>query len=266
MVPFVLLLLTIGLVVVGAIALVFGFVQDSPGPIYISIACSVLAGVVLFVFSRMSRQPAGAAAGSSGATPSPSFSAEEAGEPTQAIAATPAAGEWSDEGEFPIADYDELLVTEIVPLLSELELDELDLVREREQSGKARSSILRRVDALIAEREAEAPAEDEIGDDLAVAGALDDVAGDDDDELFPIEDYDDLRVNEIVPLLPELYDDELEVVAERERQGANRATILNRIEELLSESEEPAPAPVKKTAAKKATATGRSTTRAAAKG
>ena len=65
--------------------------------------------------------------------------------------------------------------------------------------------------------------------------------------MFPIEDYDDLRVNEIMPLLPELYDDELEMVAERERDGANRATILNRIAELLGE-EEPAAAPAKKSA------------------
>ena len=255
-----LLLLTIGLVVVGAIALIIGFVQDATGPIYISIACSVLAGVVLFVFSRMSRQPATAAAGGGAETAATPAFAEP--EPTQAMATTTVGGdEWSDDGDFPIADYDELLVTEIVPLLSELEIDELEMVREREQSGKARSSIMRRVDALIAEREAEGPADAEEEPEyeeepVSVAAGADDA----DEEPFPIEDYDELRVNEIIPLLPELYDDELEIVAERERAGANRASIMNRIEELLAEAgiELPPPrkkAPAKKTAAKKATAT-----------
>ena len=46
-----------------------------------------------------------------------------------------------------------------------------------------------------------------------------DVEVDDDDELFPIADYDDLRANQILPLLPELDDDELALVAERERSG-----------------------------------------------
>ena len=57
----VLLLLTIGLVVVGAVALVIGFVTGNQPPIFISIACSVLAGFVLVVFSRMSRRQAGPA-------------------------------------------------------------------------------------------------------------------------------------------------------------------------------------------------------------
>jgi hypothetical protein len=87
-----------------------------------------------------------------------------------------------------------------------------------------------------------------------------DLGDDEDDLMFPIEDYDDLRVSEILPLLPELYDDELELVAERERGGAARSSILNRIDELLGGGA-PAPAPKKaapkraapkKTAAKKA--------------
>jgi hypothetical protein len=49
-----------------------------------------------------------------------------------------------------------------------------------------------------------------------------------------IEDYDDLRVSEILPLLPELYDDELEVVRDIETNGANRASILNEITRLLT--------------------------------
>jgi hypothetical protein len=73
----------------------------------------------------------------------------------------------------------------------------------------------------------------------------------DDDGYFPIEDYDDLRASEILPLLPELDDDELVMVQERERSGAARSSVLNRIENLLPASSatavvpavEPAPEP-----------------------
>lgn len=49
---------------------------------------------------------------------------------------------------------------------------------------------------------------------------------------FPIRDYDTLEVSEILPVLPELYDDELELVEQRERAGKQRAPILDRIDEL----------------------------------
>ena len=52
------------------------------------------------------------------------------------------------------------------------------------------------------------------------------------DVEFPIADYDDLTVAEIMPLLPQLYSDELGVVAERERNGKNRSSILARLDEL----------------------------------
>ncbi|MDP8987554.1 MAG: hypothetical protein M3N11_04310, partial [Actinomycetota bacterium] len=43
----------------------------------------------------------------------------------------------------------------------------------------------------------------------------------------------------ILPLLPELYDDELDVVEDRERATKNRAAILNRLAELREEPLEP---------------------------
>jgi hypothetical protein len=147
----VLLLLTIGLVLVGAVALVIGFVSQNTVPIYISIACSVDAGLVLLVFSRMNRRqgiPATAAVGGASTGPATTeYVLEEA-----RTAARPAAAAASDDG-FPIEDYDQLLVSEIVPLLPELDLEELDQVRAREEDGKARASILRRIDALAGELE-----------------------------------------------------------------------------------------------------------------
>lgn len=56
-----------------------------------------------------------------------------------------------------------------------------------------------------------------------------------------IVDYDHLRVSEILPLLPELYDDELEVVRDHESGEAARQQILDKITELLGSAPVPAP-------------------------
>jgi hypothetical protein len=54
-----------------------------------------------------------------------------------------------------------------------------------------------------------------------------------DDELeFPIADYDELTEDEIMPLLPQLYPEELDIVEERERAGQSRASILGKLAEL----------------------------------
>jgi hypothetical protein len=58
-----------------------------------------------------------------------------------------------------------------------------------------------------------------------------------DDYPFPIEDYEYLSVAEIVPLLPELDDQELVEVLLYEQAGANRVGILNRIDALLDGDE-----------------------------
>lgn len=259
-----LLLLTIALVLVGAVSLVIGFVGGEQLPIFISIACSLLAGGVLVVFSRMSRRQ-GAPATSGGPAPlgdeaAPATARQEAVSDAEVEEAVnepePAAASRGREfaaDEFPIEDYDELLVSEILPLLAELDVDELEVVREREQSGKARATLLRRIEQL-AEGEAEGEPTVATPSFAARATAVDEeeeLVDGEDELMFPIEDYDDLRVSEILPLLPELYDDELELVAEREREGSNRASILNRIDDLLGGEPEPAPAP-KRAAPKKA--------------
>jgi hypothetical protein len=235
----VVLLVTIGLVIVSAVTLLLGFAQDTVGLIYVSIGCSVAAAVILIIAGRS----AGAARVTTAAGPAP---LEDAA---------------LDTG-FPIANYDELLVTEVVPLLAGLSASELAVVRSREESGKARASVLRRIDTEIEAREAPplgAPLDDMVDEPTLaappVSARLDDEADElipasVDEEPFPIEDYDDLRAGEILPLLPQLYADELERVADHERATANRGAILERIEELLA----PTPAPAKKTAAKKTTA------------
>ena len=248
------LLVTIGLVIISAVTLVVGFIQDSVGWIYASIGCSIAAAVILIISARTGRA---APVGSVGGPSTLDYSAEET---------------IVGDASFPISDYDELLVTEIIPLLAALDAVELEQVRAREQAGKARTSVLRRIDAELDER-ASAPAVGPVTEAMLVeeepslADAL--VTSDNggaglefDDEPFPIEDYDDLRVGEVLPLLPQLYADELDLVAARERAGAGRAAVLDRIAELLEGDEAtmaidvvddvPAgSAPAKKSAAKK---------------
>ena len=263
-----LLLVTIGLVLVGFVSLVIGFVSDALEPIYVSIACSILAALVLVWFSRVTRRQAQVAmaggAGPGGAETSGAMhdtvdgdaalgtgddELEPAGEPTLAVpAAARAVGE-----DFPIEDYDDLRVNDVLPLLDELDDDELVQVRQHEQAGRGRTTVLNRIAELLA---ASPDADVDEGDDLDVLEEdLDDdgeptFVGAGDDEAFPIADYDDLRANEVLPLLPELDDDELRDVRERETAGRGRTMILRRVDELLGET----PAPARRTAKKAAPA------------
>jgi hypothetical protein len=50
---------------------------------------------------------------------------------------------------FPIEDYDELTAAEILSVLSLLDLEELEQVRDHEQEGAARTTVLRRIDQRI---------------------------------------------------------------------------------------------------------------------
>ncbi|HVL03629.1 MAG TPA: hypothetical protein VM386_04245, partial [Acidimicrobiales bacterium] len=172
-----------------------------------------------------------------------------------------------EEEFFPIEDYDDLTVGEILPLLPELYDDELDVVEDRERATKNRAVILNRlaelrdaaepepdaVPAMVDEEEAEWEVPGEGWEDRAPA--TEDVEAEED--VFPIADYDRLRVSEIRAVLPELSEDELEEVRSAERRGANRITVLAAIDrELGVEVAVPAKkvAPAKKAPAKKAVA------------
>ncbi len=300
-----LVLVSFGLVLLATILLVVGLLNDDGLTlIYLSIAASAAAAVVLYVAFRKAKPQAGADASAAptpladdiAPTPIDETAAVPVVEAEQPPAAPPVApapepstaagsvdadedwmadADWEDEGvvDFPIADYDDLTVAEIMPLLPQLYSDEIDDVIAREQSGKNRSTILQRLEELkqtgteadAAEAAAEAEA---AGDAVAPAPApsptpapapstapaaslLDD---EDDAYFFPIADYDALSVAQITPLLPQLEADELEEVREREVSGAGRKTILGEIDRLLGGA--PAPAPTKapaKAPAKKAT-------------
>ena len=275
-----LLLVTVLLVVVGAISLGIGFVQSETVPIFVSIGCSIVAGALLLIFTRMTAktQKSDSSSGSPEAVPATEGtgflgrpSSEETFGGSAAVARyaddddEPAIDDPGDDpgddpsnnDDFPIDRYDSRRVGEILPLLAELDVDELDVVREREERGKGRATVLARIDQLIEQLEAEdsdeaehrfdAPPDDEF-DDAAARPASPPVrvaALPMDDDYFPIEDYDDLRASEILPLLPELDDDELDMVRERERTGSARASILHRVDALLDvESADAGPGPV----------------------
>ncbi|HZI36815.1 MAG TPA: hypothetical protein VFF24_00810, partial [Acidimicrobiia bacterium] len=147
------LLVSFLLVIVATIFLLSGlFLTKDLALIFISIACSALAGIVLVVAVMKSRpRPTAVEADDgSGVTPAPANVAAEA--PAER---RPAARK-ADTGGFPIPDYDSLEVVEVLPLLGDLEPAELELVRQREASSRAHPWILARVDALL---EAEADAD-----------------------------------------------------------------------------------------------------------
>jgi hypothetical protein len=297
-------LLSFLLVLAAAVTLVIGLLNGGLGLIYLSIACSLGAGIVLALAVVRSRPRAVPALGG----PAPIAGGWGDEEPTavssRSVRRQEAAPTWGgqatapafDETTFPIAGYDGLKVTDILPLLPELEQDELELVRGHEAGAKNRSRILGRIEMLTAEASWDAPAEDWepeaaparaersatraatsrraaatiVEGDLDVADdgdfdEYDDAAGDDEDEfdddtfdddfeddVFPIADYDELKVGEIMPLLPELDDDELDMVRDREARGQARAMIISRIDRLHGG---PPAAPAKRTTAAKKTTT-----------
>jgi len=160
-----------------------------------------------------------------------SWSADEGGEEASSPGAWSqetwsqgASSPYADAGSdavFPIADYDELTVSEVMPLLGELVPDEYDVVRQRELATRGRSTILRRLNEL--------QTRDALLSGVATGGIDASPEAYAEADMFPIADYDDLRAAEILPLLRQLDPEELEVVRRREEAGAARSTVLKRI-------------------------------------
>ena len=127
---------------------------------------------------------------------------------------------------FPIDRYDDLRVTEILPLLADLGRDDLKMVREEEAAGKARASIMSRIDGLLARdvpgRPAAGPARRPAAKAPSKAAAS-----------LPIENYDGLTVPQIQARLLNLSPAELRQVRTYEKRHKNRAGVLSRIEGAL---------------------------------
>jgi hypothetical protein len=184
------------LVVVAAITLVIGLLQSGLGIIYVSIACSVLAGVVLFIAvlrgrpePRAAGAPAAPARSAAGPAPAPE-SWQGGTAPTPAVTSAPPPPPPPPPPPEPSRE----------PVTAGVG------ARRGAQGadGGDRTEVLEQVEV-----------------DEAVVPA----------DGFPIHDYDRLRATEILPMLAELSDDQLEAVEERERAGKNRFMILSRIED-----------------------------------
>src|SRR5919202_1276991 len=144
------LLVSFLLVIVATVFLVAGLflTKQDLTLIFISIGCSALAGLVLIVAVLRSRprQVEPPVAGRPAETPLPATGLTEEAAPARQTAPAPAR---TAEPGFPIAGYDDLEVVEILPMLGDLEPAELDMVRQREASGRAHPWILARIDALL---------------------------------------------------------------------------------------------------------------------
>ncbi len=269
-----LVLLSFALVLVATVLLVLGLLSDDGLTlIWISIASSGGAAVVLLAALRANRsrttesavpdveplfEPAlvGGGAETAPSATTPAAAAASAPDTTAEVGEWLAADQddsWGDatvtmdqddeddeddgeEVDFPIADYDTLSVGQILPLLPQLYSDEIDVVEERERLTKARPQVLARLAELR-----DAPS----GSD-PLASYTEPTAGEDgwsdDDDWFPIEDYESLSAAQILPLLPELDDEELTMVRERELTLGRRRSLLDEIERRLG-IESPAAVP-----------------------
>ncbi len=270
-----LLLVTIVLVLLAALTLAIGIVGDNLALIFVSIGASAVAAIVLAVLSATNkrRSPADAAptadlAAKSEVQEHAAASIAGVGQPVGKTGgeaptqATPVTRDTSTTVGLPIDDYDSLRVSEILPLLGNLDLDELEDVAQHEEANKNRATVLNKIDALMDGLEADEAASpsgggvaeeaaasiEEIGEPIVAVRS----ATSDDD--FPIAGYDDLDEDELIALLADLDADELETVADREEAGANRDAVLDAIDDRLDVLEGVVAAPAKKTAAKKTAA------------
>jgi hypothetical protein len=182
--------------------------------------------------------------------------------------------DWDDEAVFPIADYDELTADQIIPLLSQLEDDELEDVKAREAAGQGRKSVITEIDRQLGLVDAGdddeawqadgSPAEPEPA--AAPAGRSGPRAESPDGSVLAISGYDGLTVAEIRPLLTGLSPSELRAVLDHEVARDNRKTIVSEIERRLDGAEEPAAPPAAaKTAKRPAKKAARRTKKAAKK-
>ena len=101
------------------------------------------------------------------------------------------------QASFPIENYDELTVDEVVQRLGGLSAEELDQVRVYEQLNKNRETLIHEIERKMS---------------------------------FPIEGYDGLNVDEISEQLDGLSVDELRTVRDYEKRNKDRGTLLQEIE------------------------------------
>jgi hypothetical protein len=245
----VLVLLSFVLVLVATVLLVLGLlVTDGLTLIYLSIGMSALAAVLLVVAVRVSKPSSSGPAVPAPLDPEPESGDEPTREQTAGAATTAAAAsggdwlasedEWSgsdappgdDSVEFPIADYDELTLDEVMPLLPQLYSDELEVVADRERTTRNRPEVLDRLAAL-----AETGTDADRAEELEAIGAAEPVttgvpAAADSTGYQPMAGYDTMAVSAIIGSLGTLSDSELDDLRAYEVRTKNRRTVLAAID------------------------------------
>ena len=226
-----LLLVTVALVLAGLVLLIVGFVQDSLSLIYLSIGCAAVAGIALIVFSRLSRRRAVRLAldgiPAAAAPPSPILTrprlADEGPErlPRPMPERQPAYGEEEAVPRPAAARMEPTFADDYLP--EEVAPEPAAPQPVRAAPTFERAPVPQMASSATGHWEEEGDWQEDWGDEV----------------IFPIEDYDELRVGEILPLLPQLEPDELEDVRDREVSTKARATIVARIDELIGGVPEP---------------------------
>ena len=242
-----LVLVSFVLVLAAAVTLVVGLLQSGLTLIYLSIACSVLAGVVLAVAVLRGRPEPRVAAGPRSFAPparEPQVPAS-VGAPTTTGAAPPTRWSAPTTTEMPTPTPPPPPPPPSPPATP----------GDDEATKAAGTALLGRLRGRRAQQDQEeAAAEAEpvatpapAPEPEPVAVRADDTvevpvtpAGREADDGFPIADYDRLRATELLSRLPELDRNQLEAVRDREMAGKNRFTILSRIDALLAAQEGPA--------------------------
>jgi hypothetical protein len=193
------------LVIAGAALVGLGIGFNALSFIYVAMLCAGVAGVALVVFARLAQRRAATTVGaqviagrvvaSSPVTPGgaaddgagpdePQHHADDDGtaeaeeDAARGRSEDPTAATHDDGGDdfggevvFPIDDYDELGINEILPLLPELDPHALQEVRDREVARKGRAIVLGRIDGLAGHRPAVAWREGEKPESGADRGA-----------------------------------------------------------------------------------------------
>ena len=224
-----LVLVSFVLVLAAAVTLVVGLLQSGLSLIYLSIGCSVLAGVVLAAAVLRGRpEPRAAAPGRAYTPPARPQVPVSVGAPASADTTT----SWSPSEVTPPpsrpadtpapAPAGEDLATRAAgsALLGRL--------RGRKAPSAPEKAASTAAGPVAASSEADMTAE--IAPVRPAEGA----------DGFPVGDYDRLRATELLALLPGLDRNQLEAVRQRESTGKNRFTIMSRVDSLLASTEAPA--------------------------
>ena len=222
-----LVLVSFVLVLAAAVTLVVGLLQSGLTLIYLSIGCSVLAGVVLAVAVLRGR-PEPRAAAPAGR----SFTPPAAAPPVPASVGAPASTStyesttsWTPPPSPPPP-----------PATPSGPTDDPSV----KAAGTALLGRLRRRTEEPEEAPAAATPAPEPEYEPAPATAQYEAVSAEADDGFPIADYDRLRATDLLRRLGGLDRNQLEAVRERESAGKNRFTIMSRIDVLLAGMAEPA--------------------------